>query len=224
MLQRMEAQDEEFGSRLRALERLSGGEGRRREEDRHDQRRGRRGRRWGGGGDSAGAGRGVKVYGRCPRRPVSNPESRFDSESPKPPLNVNSSCAPSPPAGPAWLKPCRHFSTAPRRRHHRQPRDRPAGEYRAPPRRVTFIEGSITDLDLLMETFPGADGIFGGDPLGAPVGEGSARLERGERYRDARRARRGEGLRGAGRHRGVVLLGLRRHPGRTRAMACPARR
>ena len=26
--------------------------------------------------------------------------------------------------------------------------------------RVTFIEGSITDLDLLMETFPGADGIF----------------------------------------------------------------
>ncbi|KUK68024.1 MAG: NAD-dependent epimerase/dehydratase, partial [Methanocalculus sp. 52_23] len=26
--------------------------------------------------------------------------------------------------------------------------------------RVTFIEGSITDLDLLMEIFPGADGIF----------------------------------------------------------------
>ena len=26
--------------------------------------------------------------------------------------------------------------------------------------RVTFIEGSINDLDLLMETFPGADGIF----------------------------------------------------------------
>ena len=26
--------------------------------------------------------------------------------------------------------------------------------------RVTFIEGSITDLALLMETFPGADGIF----------------------------------------------------------------
>ncbi|MBP7411507.1 MAG: hypothetical protein KA818_08230 [Methanoculleus sp.] len=26
--------------------------------------------------------------------------------------------------------------------------------------RVTFIEGSITDLDLLAETFPGADGIF----------------------------------------------------------------
>ena len=35
--------------------------------------------------------------------------------------------------------------------------------------RVTFIEGSITDLDLLMETFPGADGIFGGHPLRAPV-------------------------------------------------------
>ena len=26
--------------------------------------------------------------------------------------------------------------------------------------RVTFVEGSITDLDLLTETFPGADGIF----------------------------------------------------------------
>jgi len=26
--------------------------------------------------------------------------------------------------------------------------------------RVTFVGGSITDLDLLMETFPGADGIF----------------------------------------------------------------
>ena len=26
---------------------------------------------------------------------------------------------------------------------------------------MTFIEGSITDLDLLMDTFPGADGIFG---------------------------------------------------------------
>ena len=26
--------------------------------------------------------------------------------------------------------------------------------------RVTFIEGSITDLDLLLETLPGADGIF----------------------------------------------------------------
>jgi len=39
--------------------------------------------------------------------------------------------------------------------------------------RVTFIEGSITDLDLLMETFPGADGIFGGDPLGAAVGRES---------------------------------------------------
>ncbi len=26
--------------------------------------------------------------------------------------------------------------------------------------RVTFVEGSITDLDLLMNVFPGADGIF----------------------------------------------------------------
>ncbi len=26
--------------------------------------------------------------------------------------------------------------------------------------RVTVVEASITDLDLLMETFPGADGIF----------------------------------------------------------------
>ena len=25
---------------------------------------------------------------------------------------------------------------------------------------MTFVEGSVTDLDLLMETFPGADGIF----------------------------------------------------------------
>jgi hypothetical protein len=38
----MEAQDEEFESRIRALERLSGGEGRRGEEDLNDQRRGRR--------------------------------------------------------------------------------------------------------------------------------------------------------------------------------------
>jgi len=38
--------------------------------------------------------------------------------------------------------------------------------------RVTFVEGSITDLDLLMETFPGADGIFGGNPVRAPVGDG----------------------------------------------------
>jgi len=38
---------------------------------------------------------------------------------------------------------------------------------------VTFIEGSITDLDLLMGTFPGADGIFGGNPFHAPVGRES---------------------------------------------------
>jgi UDP-glucose 4-epimerase len=30
--------------------------------------------------------------------------------------------------------------------------------------RVTFVEGSITDLDLLMETFPGAAGIFAAIP------------------------------------------------------------
>jgi len=63
--------------------------------------------------------------------------------------------------------------------------------------RVTFVEGSITDLDLLMEAFPGAAGIFGGHPLGAPVGEGSACLERGERDRHRQGARGGEGLRGA---------------------------
>ncbi len=79
--------------------------------------------------------------------------------------------------------------------------------------RVTVVEGSITDLDLLMETFPGADGIFGGHPVRAPVGEGSTRLERGERDRNARGPRRGEGLRGARRRRCFFLLGLRRHPG-----------
>jgi hypothetical protein len=76
-LQRMEEWDEEFESRLRALERLPGGEGRRGEEGFHDQRRGRRGRRRGGGGDCEGAGRGVKevsllrsVAGRASVSPV----------------------------------------------------------------------------------------------------------------------------------------------------------
>ena len=78
--------------------------------------------------------------------------------------------------------------------------------------RVTFIEGSITDLDLLMEVFPGADGIFGGDPLGAPVGEGPPRLERGKCDRHRERACGGERLRGARRGCRFVLLGLRRHP------------
>ena len=95
------------------------------------------------------------------------------------PTTIISSYATSSPAGPAssarTLQTQSHLngapapflrniasSTAPRRRHHRQPRHRAAGEHRAPPRspRVTFIEGSITDLDLLMDTFPGADGIF----------------------------------------------------------------
>ncbi len=78
--------------------------------------------------------------------------------------------------------------------------------------RVTFVEGSITDLDLLMEAFPGTAGIFGGHPLHAPVGEGPPRLERGERDRHRQGARRGERLRGAGRGCGILLLGLRRHP------------
>ncbi len=51
--------------------------------------------------------------------------------------------------------------------------------------RVTFVEGSVTDLDLLMETCPGADGVFGGHPVRAPVGEGPGRLERGERDQHA---------------------------------------
>jgi nucleoside-diphosphate-sugar epimerase len=72
--------------------------------------------------------------------------------------------------------------------------------------RVTFIEGSITDLDLLMEVFPGADGILAGTP-GAPVGEGSPCLERGERDRDTQCTRRGERLQDAGR--GCGILGLR---------------
>jgi len=54
-LARMEAQDEEFESRLRALERLSGGEGWRGAEGFDDRRRGGRG----GDGDSWGAGRGL---------------------------------------------------------------------------------------------------------------------------------------------------------------------
>jgi len=47
---------------------------------------------------------------------------------------------------------------------------RPAGRRSSISSPVAFIEGSITDLDLLMETFPGSDGIFGGHPVRAPVG------------------------------------------------------
>ena len=54
MLQRMEAQDEEFEARIRALEGWRGAEGF------DDQRRGRRGRGRGGGGDCEGARRGVR--------------------------------------------------------------------------------------------------------------------------------------------------------------------
>ena len=77
-------------------------------------------------------------------------------------ISIDTSCAPSSPAGPAWLEPCRDSGTA-QRRHHRQPRHR-AGretlEHLLDHPRVTFIEGGITDLDLLMETFAGADAIF----------------------------------------------------------------
>jgi NAD(P)-dependent dehydrogenase (short-subunit alcohol dehydrogenase family) len=65
--------------------------------------------------------------------------------------------------------------------------------------RVTFIEGSITDLDLLMEVFPGADGIF--HQAAIPSVPRSVieppRLERGERDRHGERARGGKGLRRA---------------------------
>ena len=56
----MEAQDEEFESRIRALERLSGGEGRRGTKSFHDQRRGRRDRGRGRGGAGEGARRWVR--------------------------------------------------------------------------------------------------------------------------------------------------------------------
>ncbi len=59
-LARMEAQDLDFEARIQALERLSGGEGRRGAAALDGQRRGRRGRRRGGGGDREGAWRGVK--------------------------------------------------------------------------------------------------------------------------------------------------------------------
>jgi hypothetical protein len=55
-------------------------------------------RRRGGGGAGEGAGRRVKGGGQI-SSPVSNPEPRFNSESPKLALNVNSSCAPSSPGG-----------------------------------------------------------------------------------------------------------------------------
>jgi len=59
-LARMEAQDEEFEARLRALERLSGGESRGGAEGFDGECRGGRGRGRGGGGDCAGARRGMR--------------------------------------------------------------------------------------------------------------------------------------------------------------------
>jgi hypothetical protein len=61
--------------------------------------------------------------------------------------------------------------------------------------RVTFAEGSITDLDLLKETFPGADGILAipgvdeGFPLVRRFGAPGRRKTRGRA--PARRSRGG---------------------------------
>ena len=76
--------------------------------------------------------------------------------------------------------------------------------------RVEFIEGSITDFDLLMEAFPGVAGILhqAAIPSVPLAGEGPPRLKRGERDRHRQSSRRGERLQGAGRGCGVLLLGL----------------
>ena len=69
MLHRMETQDEEFEGRIRALERLSGGESRRRAPALDGQRRGRRGRGRGGGGAGEGIQRVIGHTGfqaQCP--------------------------------------------------------------------------------------------------------------------------------------------------------------
>jgi len=64
--------------------------------------------------------------------------------------------------------------------------------------RVNFIEGSITDLDLLMDTFPGADGIFHQAAIPSvprsvkdPLASNEANVTG-----TVKCARRGEGLRG----------------------------
>ena len=88
MLARMEAQDEEFESRIRALERLSG-----REEVIDGERRGRGGDR--GGAQACGVRREVRALSYPDR-----PESQHHSESHKPSPNINSSCATSSPAAP----------------------------------------------------------------------------------------------------------------------------
>ena len=120
--------------------------------------------------------------------------SQFYSESPKPLPIIDSLCATSSPAGPAWLEPCRHVITAPRRGHHRQPRDRARpGKHRTPPRpspgdvhRGKHHRPRPPDGGL-----PGRGRHLppGGHPLRAPVGEGSPRLERGERDRHRQCAR-----------------------------------
>jgi nucleoside-diphosphate-sugar epimerase len=87
----------------------------------------------------------------------------FNSESPKPPPNIDSSCATSSPAGPARAS---NLANTLAQNHDVVIIDNLATGRRVNIEHlldhpwVTFIEGSITDLDLLMDTFPGADGIF----------------------------------------------------------------
>jgi hypothetical protein len=122
---------------------------------------------------------------------------------------IDSSCAPSSPAGPASSGSNLADTLA---QHHDvviidnlATGRRENIEHLLDHPRVTFAEGSITDHDFLMEVLPGADGILAGPP-GAPVGVGSC-LERGERDRNTQCTRRGERLQDAGR--GCGILGLR---------------
>ena len=130
------------------------------------------------------------------------------SETPKPPPNINSSCATSSPGGPARAS---NLADTLAQNHDVVIIDNLATgrreniEHLLDHPRVTFAEGSITDHDFLMEVLPGADGILAGPP-GAPVGVGSC-LERGERDRNTQCTRRGERLQDAGR--GCGILGLR---------------
>ena len=83
------------------------------------------------------------------------------SESPKPALNVNSSCATSSPAEPARAQ---NLADTLAQHHAAAIIDNlatgPAGRRSSTSSPGDVCRGSITDLDLLMETFPGADGIF----------------------------------------------------------------